>query len=106
MFTKTLEVTTVDDWAECPGTAVIEFTPKDIARLLFLSKQVESLDVYCIQEFDNTPAWISADDNIRTECIMRKIYTDHVAWSGYLKHTSILFETERLSLKELKKEKV
>lgn len=88
---------------DTPEYAVIELATELIKRIKQLNKAVIDLKVYCIEEFDYSPNLRTEDDEDATtvDCCILKVMDDAFQWTGYIKHTSVEWNTERIYLKEL-----
>jgi len=102
---KKLEVSVYDDYIERPSHAIVALNQETISRIKKLAKVCKELEVASINLFDYTPDLIDDEGKEWTEwypeTVQLIVYADSFHWSGYVKHTSINWETERIQLKEI-----
>jgi len=111
-FKYILNVYVYDEYNEGPEKAEIIFTPELIKRIQELHKAVKSVKASKISDYDCTPNWLNKDPDNEgqyvewdegdggIDCLTLNV-TDDVEWSGWIKHTSILVETESIRISEL-----
>jgi hypothetical protein len=120
MNQKILEIHVGSEFDRGPEVAVVEITEKLTARIRQLALAAKALGVYKIAEFDCSPDFYLRDDEVeedgpiayrepadedeekacRTECVTLNVTPEDYFWSGLVKHTSIRWETEPVSLSE------
>jgi hypothetical protein len=122
MTQKILEIHVGSEFDRGPEVAVVEITEKLNARIRQLALAAKALGVYKIAEFDCSPDFYPRDDEVeeedgptayrepadddeekacRTECVTLNVTPEDYFWSGLVKHTSIRWETEPVSLPDL-----
>ena len=125
MSQKILEVHIGSEFDHGPEIAVVEITPVLDARIHQLATAAESLGVYKITEFDCSPDFFLRDDAVeenkgpiafrepededegyacRVECVTLNVTSHDYFWSGYVKHTSIRWETDSIPLETVETE--
>ena len=124
MNQKILEVHIGSEFDHGPEVAVVEITEKQSARIRQLALAAKALGAYKIAEFDCSPDFFlrdyeaeeedgpiayrgPADEDeekaCRVECVTLNVTPDEYFWSGLVKHASIRWETEPVSLSDLDK---
>lgn len=93
---------------EYPSHAKVEFTVKSIERILLLNEAVINLKALKISDWDCIE-WYSEDEHEklqewqgRYDCEMLVIWDNWVRWMAYIKDSGIAFETDEITIKELK----
>jgi len=84
--------------------ACVELNPNLIKRIRQLNQAVIKFRAYCIEEFEYSPEFLTEDGEepeARPDCITLKVEKDRFLWTGYIKHTSVTWETESVPIKEL-----
>jgi len=120
MSQKILEVHIGSEFDQGPEIAVVEITPALDARIRQLATAAKALGVYKITEFDSSPDFFLRDYDAeedygpiafrepvdedegyacRVECVTLNVTSNDYFWSGYVKHTSIRWETDSIPLK-------
>lgn len=125
MSQKILEVHIGSEFDHGPEIAVVEITPALDARIRQLATAAKALGVYKITEFDCSPDFFLRDYDAeeddgpiafrepedeeegytcRVECVTLNVTSNDYFWSGYVKHTSIRWETDSIPLETVETE--
>ncbi len=118
---KILEIHISNEFVEGPEVAVIEMDDKLQSRIQQLASAAKILDVHSVREFNGYPEFFMRDhDNedgtivprppededeemtCQMECVTLNVTSSDFFWSGYVKHTDSCFETETVSLDDLR----
>jgi len=102
--------------SDTPSHARIVIDRKMRNRIAKLQAAVRKLKVYEISEWDYTPEYLTGPDDGEEgdyspwesgssgcmDSLTMRVQDDGVYWHGFVKHTDLMVETERIDIKELK----
>lgn len=106
MKTKTLKLE-VSSLVDGPATARVTIDVDLAKRIRKLSAACRKLGVTYISEWNYAPTWGSKTDTDIAgepwcvECSLLVVSDTDFRWTGIIKHSNILLETETVSLKKL-----
>ena len=90
-----------------PASLTVSITPELAKRIKQLSRECTRLKVTYISEFEYSPTWGSRNDRDidgsewRIECSMLVVSDTDFHWTGILKHSSIMMESQTYPISKL-----
>lgn len=99
------------DLMDKPTHLIATISEKKYLWILKMMRFVKKNDIRSINDYDASPDYIKIDEDedteepytSGTECVMIHVCRDYIYWTGIIKHTDVRFESNRVTIKEIKK---